>query len=466
MSNKRPNILYLTFDQQRFDCVSMSGKYPVKTPNLERIANNGVFFENCYTPIPVCAPVRQALMTGKRPESFGGLWNPHIVFPVKMIPEGSYSWTRQIAESGYQTAWVGCWECDENHSPDHYGFGSFVSRADINAEVAAHTPAGSSFPNGFFGDPNPVPLEYSYTHIAAGHVIDRINEFSQNDQPWYIHMDNPEPHLPCRPSAPFDTMYDPDEVPMWGGFNDTFEGKPYMQRQQVVNWKLENRSWEEWKHTVALYYGIISQYDHAVGMILDRLEELGLMENTIIIYTTDHGDMCGSHRMIDKHYNMYQDILHIPMAVRWDGHIQPGKRFTGYVYQCLDMQPTLMSLIGETVPESAGFQGMDLSELLLKGETDNGRRWAVSTYNGQQFGLFTERSICDGDYKYVWNLSDTDELYDLREDPYELTNVVRDPARAEILADLRRKLWDELVRCQDPIARSWTSDQLLQGRKL
>lgn len=465
MKTNRPNILYLTFDQQRYDCVSMSGMRPVRTPNLQRIADKGVYFENAYTPIPVCAPVRQALMTGKRPECFGGLWNPHIVFPVKMIPEGMYSWTRQVAASGYRTGWVGNWEADDQHTPDYYGFEKFVSRAQINSEEAAHTPAGSTFPNGFFGDSNPVPLEYSHTHLSARHVIEMIDEFADGDAPWYIHMDNPEPHLPCRPSAPFDTMYNPDEIEKWGGFDDTFEGKPYIQKQQVLNWKLENRTWDEWKRTVALYYGIISQYDDAVGRILDHLEEKGLMENTIILYTTDHGDMCGSHRMIDKHYNMYQDICHVPMAIRWDGHIVPG-RFDGYVYQCLDAQPTLMRLIGEEIPAEAGFHGMDLSDLLLRGERDNGRRWAVSTYNGQQFGLFTERSICDGNYKYVWNLTDTDELYDLREDPYELHNIIHDESRADDLAALRVHLYEELTRCEDPIARSWTSDQLLKGRKL
>lgn len=458
---KRPNVLFITYDQQRYDCVSMSGIYPVKTPNLERIANNGAFFENCYTPIPVCAPARQAMMTGKRPESFGGLWNPHIVFPVKMIPDDAYSWTRQLHDHGYRTAFIGSWEADDRHNPDYYGYESFLSKAAINAEINEKHP-GIQYKNGFFGESNPVPLEDSYTHLTAKHTIEKIDELSGTDAPWFIHVDSPEPHLPCRPSAPFDTMYDPDEVPAWGTMDETFEGKPYIQKQQLINWKLEDRTWNEWKHTVAYYYGIISQYDDAVGRILDHLEEIGEIENTIIVYTIDHGDMCGSHRLIDKHYNLYEDICHIPTAIRWDGHIKP-MRYKGFSHQCLDIPATLMSLLGEEVPADT-FQGTDLSKYLTEGIESDGREYAVSTYNGQQFGLFTERGITDGKYRYVWNLTDIDEFYDLTKDPYELHNAIYEEEYASVIADLRVKLAEELKRCKDPIM-GWNSDQLLAGRK-
>lgn len=461
---KKPNILYLTYDQQRYDCVSMSGKYPVKTPNLERIAQKGVFFENAYTPIPVCAPARQAIFSGKRPESFGGLWNPHIVFPVKMIPEdiGLYSWTRALHDNGYRTAFIGSWEADDRHEPEFYGFEKYISKSSINSEISSKYP-DVKYINGFFGEPNPVPLEDAYTHRSARHVIDTIDEFSASGQPWYIHMDNPEPHLPCRPSAPFDTMYDPDDIPIWGGFYDSFENKPYIQRQQVINWELENRDWDQWKYTVAYYYGIISQYDDAVGEILDKLEENGEIENTIIVYTTDHGDMCGSHRMIDKHYNMYEDICHVPLVIRYDGYIKEGC-YTGFTSNCLDVPPTLLELVGITAPEKA-FHGVSLAKYLLSGETSDGRDFAVSTYNGQQFGLYCERMITDGKLKYVWNLTDIDELYDLEVDPYELKNIIKVPEYSDKLSQLRKKLYGELERCGDPII-GWTKNQLLLGRKL
>ena len=457
---KPPNILFIMYDQQRYDCVSMSGMYPVKTPNLERIASKGVFFERAYTPIPVCTPARQALFTGKRPEAYGGLWNPHIVFPIKNTPSDGYLWTKAIKDAGYNTAYVGLWEADSEKSPFDYGFDTFTGRSHINGVIAEMYP-GVKYTNGYFGESNPVPLEDSYTHLTAKFACERIESLSKRDKPWYIHIDSPEPHLPCRPSAPFDTMYDPDAIPMWGSFGETFENKPYIQKQQLINWELENRGWDDWKHTAAYYYGIVSQYDDAVGRILDALEKASETENTIIIYTTDHGDLCGGHRLIDKHCNMYEDICRVPFAVRWDGHIKPA-RYGGYVHNCLDIPPTLLSLIGLPVPDD--FQGTDISEYLICGGND-GREYAVSTYNGQQFGLYCSRMICGGGYKYVWNLTDTDELYDLVTDPNELLNIIYDESKKETLADLRKKLYDELKKCEDPILR-WNGNQLLKNRKI
>ncbi|MFA6948506.1 MAG: sulfatase-like hydrolase/transferase [Eubacteriales bacterium] len=460
---KKPNILYIQYDQQRYDCVSMTGKYPVRTPNLERIANNGAFFTKAYTPIPVCAPARQALFSGRRPEAAGGLWNPHIVFPVGHIDAADYSWTRAVHDSGYATGYVGCWEVNPDAAPSDYGFERFVSRGEINKYVAEHTPAGAEYKNGFFGDANPVPLEDSFTHQVARHAIAMLRDFTASGKPFYIHLDSPEPHLPCRPSAPFDTMYDPDKIPAWDSIGETFDGKPYIQRQQLYNWELENRTWNEWKRTAAMYYGIISQYDDAVGRILDELDRLGETENTIIIYATDHGDMCGGHRLIDKHYNMYEDITHVPLAIRWDGHISP-QRYTGYVQTMLDLPATLMGLLGMDVPEGK-FQGADLTNALIRGEHTDGRDFAVSTYNGQQFGLFCERMIVTEGYKYVWNLTDTDEFYDHASDPAELKNEIHNDKYTEIIAGLRKKLYGELERCYDPII-GWNKKQLLEGRKL
>ncbi|NLE12403.1 MAG: sulfatase-like hydrolase/transferase [Clostridiales bacterium] len=460
---KRPNLLFIMYDQQRYDCVEMSGMNPVKTPNLARIADGGVFFEKAYTPIPVCVPARNALFSGRRPEAYGGLWNPHIVFPIHGMEDDCYSWTRDIRDSGYNTAYIGLWEADSHKQPSDYGFNSYIGRSDIN-KLVNEKHSGIQWKNGYFGEPSPIPLEHSYTHQVARLACEKLEELHEAGQPWYLHLDNPEPHLPCRPSAPFDTMYNPDELPAWGSIGETFENKPYIQHQQLINWELENRTWEnDWKYTAAMYYGIISQYDDAVGRILNKLDELGETENTIIVYVTDHGDLCGGHRLIDKHYNMYEDITHVPMAVRWDGRIKPN-RFTGFVSSMLDLPPTIMGLMGLPVPNGV-FQGKDLSPELLAGDSSDGREYAVSTYNGQQFGLYCERMIVGEHYKYVWNLTDIDELYDLKNDPHELTNLIRNESLAPVLSELREKLYHELERCGDPIIR-WNKAQLLSGRKL
>jgi arylsulfatase A-like enzyme len=257
-------------------------------------------------------------------------------------------------------------------------------------------------------------------------------------------------------------MYRPEDIEKWGSFDDEFAGKPYMHKQQVINWELEDRDWESWARTVALYYGYVSQCDDAVGRILKNLEDTGQLENTVIVYTCDHGDLCGSHKMIDKHYVMYEDLIHVPFAIRCDGQIKP-QVFAGYVHNCLDFAPTVLDLLGIEKPEGV-FHGESLVPALT-GNAAWERDYAVSSYNGQQFGLYSSRCIKIDGYKYVWNLSDTDEFYDLSSDPNELFNLINDKSHSGLISELRIKLYGELLKCGDPMI-SWTKDQLLKGRKL
>jgi arylsulfatase A-like enzyme len=348
-----------------------------------------------------------------------------------------------------------------NLKPEKYGFDVYISDAEIYTEINEKYP-NISYPNGVFGDPCPNPLEYSHTHILSREANKIINNFAKQDKPWFVNVEFQEPHLPCRPSAPFDTMYSPENIEKWGGFDDEFINKPYMHKQQVINWNLEDRSWEEWSRTVALYYGMVSQYDDAIGLILKNLEDTGQLENTIIVYTCDHGDLCGSHKMIDKHYVMYEDLTHVPFIIYANGVIAP-QIFEGYTHNCLDFAPTVLDLLGIDRPENI-LHGESLAPALVNGE-EWARDYAVSSYNGQQFGLYSVRCIKSGDYKYVWNLSDIDEFYDLSADPYELNNLIYEQSEADIIAALRVKLYDELEKCGDPMIR-WTGDQLLKGRKI
>ena len=459
MNNK--NLLFIMCDQQRYDCVGFSGIRPVKTPNIDKIARSGAWFSNAYTPIPVCAPARQAAICGKRPEGFGGLWNFHIVHPVCGVSPDEYIYPRHLKENGYNTAFCGKWNISASLPPEKFGFDKYVSDGEINSGINQKYP-DIKYQNGYFGDPCPVELEDSHTHVLAKKTNDIINDFAKQNKPWFVNIDFSEPHLPCRPSAPFDTMYKPGDIKKWGGFDDEFANKPYIHKHQVINWELEERTWEQWSRTVALYYGYISQYDDAIGKILKNLEETGQLENTVIIYTCDHGDLCGSHKMIDKHYVMYEDLTHVPFAI-WDGGAVKPQIFDGYTHNCLDVVPTILDLLDIEKPENI-FHGESLAPSLING-TEWTRDYAVSSYNGQQFGLYSARCIKTDGCKYVWNLSDTDEFYDLNADPYELNNIIYDKSKAEIIAELRIKLYKELDKCRDPMI-NWTKDQLLKGRKI
>lgn len=450
------------YDQQRYDCIGAAGEYPVKTPNIDKLAEDGAFFENAYTTNPVCAPARQALFSGRRPEAHGGLFNPDICFPVGSIPEDMPRWTKRFKENGYQTSYIGQWIPAPDKTPIDFGYEHYISRSEITQSISKKY--NPEYTRGYFGEPSGIPLEESETHITARAAIDELDRLSGEENPWYLHIDLYAPHLPCRPSAPFDTMYPPECIKKWGGFDDNFENKPYIQRQQLVNWGVEDYTFEDYSKTVSMYYGMISQYDDALGRIINHLKQIGQYENTVIVFTADHGDMCGSHRMMDKHYIMYDDVLRVPLIIVHKGKIKPS-RIKGYTQASIDLAPTLLDFADiKDVPEADNFHGESLYGCLYK-DLPLLKDYAVSCYNGQQFGLYCQRSIRTDEYKYVLNSTDVDELYYIKNDKYELCNVIYENKHKQALEKLRTMLYMELERCKDPLL-NWSKKQLTHGRKL
>lgn len=468
---RKPNVLLITADQLRWDCVGFSGKYPVRTPHLDRLAAQGVSFSHAYSVLPVCAPARQSLLRGRRPETFGALWNYSGALPVASLPPAAYAWPRTLAESGYGSAYLGKWGVSPAHGPEAYGYESYVSEADYHAFAAGKHPDAKA-DSGFFGEDSPLPLEDAATHWFAARAAETLERLRDEGRPWHMALHFSEPHLPCRPSAPFAGMYNPADIPEWAGFRDTFAGKPYIQRQQQLSWGVAGYDWADWAPIVARYYAVISQLDDAVGRVLETLERLGMAENTIVVFTADHGDMCGSHGMMDKHYILYDDVVRVPLIIRLPGGGageagQDGRRCGRFVYNFMDLPPTLLELLGLQAGDPGDLQGRSLAPLLAGEEPPDWRDAVVSTYNGQQFGLYTQRMIRTDRWKYVWNLTDVDELYDLADDPGELINRSGEPGHAALLAELRSRLYAQLSADDDAIvANEWTRRQLLEGAKL
>ena len=447
----RPNILFICSDQQRRDCLGYVGRYPVKTPNIDRLAADGVDFSEAYTPNPICVPARRSMVCGRRPEHVGTLYNYDQGIPSIPFGTENYSWSRDLSASGYKCGYIGAWHVSDLPATE-FGYDDYIPTHALGVRDT------TKYENGFFGDPCDLPYEQSETHRAADAAIELMEKYS--GEPFQIRVNFQAPHLPCRPSEPFASMY-PD-APLWDAFYDDLKDKPYMQRQMVLNWNNKDTPEEKFRRTVSLYYGMITQTDDAIGRMLSYLDATGLAENTVVIYTSDHGDMCGERRMLDKHYVMYDSVVRVPFMIRMPG----GARgtVTDPVINALDLVPTVLDICGLDKPDC--LEGISLYPYLTSGVPDKIRRYALSTYNGQQFGLYTQRMITDGRVKYVWNCSDTDELYFLDEDPAELHNRVNDPACAELLSGLRRDMAAELLAADDYTMRSpWLYDTLTNGRK-
>lgn len=457
----KPNVLLIIADQHRLDALGCTGRFSIRTPFLDRLAREGAFFGNAFTPCPVCAPARQSLLSGRAPESYGALWNNDFIPTATVRPQEGYH-TAALANAGYRCGLVGKWNSSLNHPPSDFGFMDHVDNSGHSALITEKYPS-LSYRNGWFGEPSPILLEDSKTHWAAARACELMEQPAARAQPWFIRVDFTDPHLPCHPSEPFASLYDAEGMEPWDSMGDTLKGKPYIQRQQLRNWGLEGRTWDQWKSTLALYYGMVSQIDDAAGMMMTQLDKMGLSEDTLVIYTTDHGDLCGGHGMLDKHYVLYDDVTRTPLIIRYPRKVKASRRPDEFVSNCLDLGVTIGDLCEVAV--DAGH-GISLAPLLA-GERQSNRNFAVSSASGQQFGLFSQRSIRTKNWLYVWNMTDMDELYDGNTDPGQKHNLIHDPANIEELAILRRKLHDELLRREDPFVLSgWLNGQLLEGKKI
>lgn len=460
----RPNILLIFADQHRFDCIGCNGHPVVKTPNLDRLAVEGLNFSHAFCPIPLCVPSRNSLMHGQWPTEHLAIanWDTEAPRPAR---EGLPGFSQALREAGYWLGHVGKWQVHPCRGPEEYGFHQHVSDgAPYAAWRAAKGLAPRPRTNAWFGEADP-GVGPGDTRLAwgAGQVIRMIDESAHSHAPFFIQWNTSEPHLPNVLPEPYFSMYRPCDIPPWRSFPDPLEGKPYIQAQQRRTWGVDRWTWDDWVPIVSRYLGEISLLDAQVGRLLDALDRLGLAENTLVIYSADHGDLCGGHGMIDKHYVMYDDVVRVPLIMRWPRCIAGGSQCEAFVAHGIDLATTLCDVGGAVVPET--FRGQSLLPL-MSGVTCNGRQDIMAMYHGNQFGLYSQRMIRDRRWKYVWNATAEDELYDLEADPGELRNLATSGAYSGELARLRRRLVAWMEEIHDPLLNQWIRRQLLEGRKV
>jgi len=462
MSEARPNTLLVHSDQHRYDCLGVNGHPVVKTPNMDRLAAEGMNFTHAFTPIPLCVPERHSLLNGRWPSAHGWIvnWDTECPRPEK---QDYPTYVQVLREAGYRLGYVGKWHVHPERDGRAYGFHEYLSDGEYRRwrEVQGLPPRPSK--NGWFGEVDPhITPEQSRLAWGADHVLRMMEDCVARGRTFFLRWDPTEPHLPCRPPAATAAMYPPEDVPPWPGFDDDLAGKPYIQAQQRRSWKVDRWTWNDWAPVVARYLAEVSLLDAQLGRLLDALDRLGIADDTLVIYTSDHGDMCGSHGMMDKHFIMYDDVVRVPLIARWPGRIAPGGTCEAFVSHSIDLARTFCEVAGAPAPDT--FQGLSLLPLFA-GERDNGRCDIYSQYFGNQFGLWSQRMVRDRRWKYVWNATGEDELYDLEADPGEVRNRATDPACRDELARLRRRLVAWMEEIKDPLNNRWIRTQLLEGLK-
>lgn len=452
MTSSRPNILLLHSDQHRYDCLGVNGHRLVQTPNLDRLAREGVNFTHAFTPTPICSPARASLLTGAWPTQHGCINIPNSE-SFRPAREGLPLATELLHDAGYRVAHIGKFHQEVTGSPTEHGVDDFVSAWDYWKWRQQQGLPAEPKTQGWFGETDAhIRPDQSRMAWLADHALRLMQTYAKEGRPFFIRWDPPEPHLPNRPPEPYASMYPPERIAPWPSFPDQLTNKPYAQRRQRLIWGVEDWTWRDWAPIVSRYLADISLLDAQVGRLLAGLDALGLAGNTLVIYTTDHGDMTGAHGMMDKHFSMYDDILRVPLIARFPGQLPAGVTNDAFVSNELDIAAALCETAGLIAP--ATFAGHSL--LATARDGGNARPDIFAMYQGTETGLASQRVVRDHEWKYVWNVTVEDELYHLATDPGELRNLIGDPAAQSELNRLRGRLiaWMEAIK--DPLWNIWT----------
>ncbi|MFC5464561.1 sulfatase [Lederbergia graminis] len=495
---KKPNILLITTDQQHWNTIQALGNNHIKTPNLNRLVEEGTAFERAYVASPVCTPSRSTIITGEYP-SRHGCWNIGVELDENRTTIGEI-----MQENGYMTGLFGkahfkpvlkegSFEAPphihkrefwEKWDGPYYGFDKVAMVHGHSDEDSSHgmhygawlvkqgiDPAKYFGPGGGHREGSwDIPEEYHYTRWTADQTLDFIEQ-REGEKPFLAWCSFQDPHNAFLCPEPWNSMYDPEQMPDFIEKEGEMADKPSIHQcliedrmheldidvtadpghdtggVQCLGHTNKKIGYDRAKRWLASYYGMISLIDYHVGRILDRLEKNGLAEDTLVIFTSDHGDYAGNHGFWLKGPIHYEDILRVPFLARWKGTIPAGKR-TQSLISLVDLAPTFLEVAG--IKGSPSMQGVSQLET-MKNPNQAIRDWCL-VENRAEPNFYVKTLVMDR-YKLNYYLNRNEgELYDLEKDPYEFVNLYSDPDYAELKMKMFMKLVDIYGDLEKPIA--------------
>ena len=461
---RRPNILHLMTDGQQWGTIA--GRSACRTPHLNRLASSGMLFERSYTPSALCCPARAMLASGAYH------WHNGVYSQVHSSPSVSrdmfpdvVTYSQRLREAGYRQGYVGKWHASYMRSPLDFGYDEMalvggcrpglLAKVDLNPDRVG-LPAKDALrvvPSRMARWPGSDPFvwwghlegpeEATEEYVRAEAAIRMMRRFAQGDWPWHVELHYKHPD-PCLPLKSYLDRYDPRSIPIAKNFRDTFAGKPGLHRRESESWG--PMSDDDYRQGRAHYYAYWEQVDAQFGRVLQALEETGQAGNTVVVATTDHGNMACGHRMWFMGWLPYEECYRIPMIVRWPGVTRPGAR-CGRLVQCHDLAHTYADAAGASALPFA--DGRSLRPLLAE---PAGAPWPdqiLCAFHGGEF-LYTQRIAVTSRFKYVFNGFDFDEMYDLDRDPDELRNVVEEAGYRIHVDDMRARLYEMMAKFEDP----------------
>jgi len=467
---QQPNILLIYTDQQRYDTIGALGNRIIKTPNLDRLVDDGVAFTHATTSSPVCVPARWSLHTGMWPTTHGTCSNHH------WAERPPFDLPNLLRQTGYRTGLIG-----KNHSfltRDDFDYfapnpTSLNTKARETLQRWEKEQAEDLWPR-LAEEPAPGGIEGTHEHAQTDDAMRFIE--SSGDQPFFLWLSYLFPHSPYWVPEPFFSMYATAPIPAPAVEPEGLAaaGKPFRQQfHQLNNDGILPFTPEQVMCMQRVYYGMVSCIDNETGRLLEFLATKNILENTLVVFTSDHGDYMGDHGLITKSPSLYDCLVRVPLIFRWPESIDRSRQDARFA-SAVDLLPTFIDVAGGHCPHEV--QGKSILPFLRdNGNDDTIRPAAFCEYGVPGIPYNKEKLVSEGispgdyrnpydarlpwegnpvalagrirmirthEWKYIDEENGIGELYDLINDPHELTNLYGKPDFSKIQTELHNKLHD------------------------
>ena len=449
--SRRPNILLFIMDGLQADALQVGG--PCITPTFDQFRAGALAFNRAHTTTPTCSPARAGLMTGLLPHNHGVLEVEHGRDADQCVLRTEKPhWAQRLRAGGYRTAYLGKWhiertndlgqfgwEIDEGKAADHHRF------LGLGKDGGADLPLDPAFsrhvegPDGYnrllhYGVTD-VPPSERYPAHTVNQAIDVLDEFTKSDAPWCLCASFSEPNESLVVSRATFEKYNVATMPLPANLNDDLSNRPnlYHRQRQIF----DDVTDDQWRMARTCYFGRVTELDAEFARLMRHLESTGALADTIVIVTADHGRYVGAHGWDAHNFGPFEEIYRVPLIASGPG-IASGKE-TGALVSLIDLCPTLLELSG-CEPIDA-LDSKSLTALLADpSQHEPTFNTHYGEYHGTRFSL-TQRILWEGDWKFVFNGFDFDELYNLTDDPHEMTNLIDQPEHADRIRAMMAGVW-------------------------
>ncbi len=436
----KPNVLWIMCDQLRADTLGFAGHPFVKTPNMDRIANEGAAFNRSYCSSPVCMPSRATFLTGQYCNTHGVIQNE-----IDLKNPDAILLTDILKNAGYRTANIGKTHC--GRKPNDV----FEWHENVNDAFGATAPSLVPFNKTNFSDGVMVgnietndPNKLLYATYPAGEEITKSYLLATQAEKWLYWNDDPrpfflrvsfdDPHSPIVPPEPYASMYKPEDIPedLLTACNlESMINKPKVVQDFWRYCDYDKITEKEHRKHAAMYLGFVTHVDAQIGRILDYLNEVGYTDNTIVILNSDHGHMIGEHNLAVKGTMLFEGVTRIPTAIKYPNIIKPNTKVDAIV-EGVDFAPTILDMLGVDIPND--MQGESMFPL-AKGEECKEKEYAFIQWDDYGYAIVGKK------WKLIyWDCDNDGELYDLENDKYEINNLFNKEEYKEIQHKLLNKL--------------------------